>query len=114
MQPADLSPVLHGDHSPQSPGVNFRSAPGGQCSAGIDIGSCRRELLDRTLIWNQRHLLHVLRSTRRTTNVHRPHRSLEQAAPLKPLPDGVVDLESMRVHRAERIGGAIAEYIAAA
>src|SRR5208337_4719754 len=25
------------------------------------IGSCRRELLDRTLIWNQRHLMIVLR-----------------------------------------------------
>ncbi|MCQ8832162.1 hypothetical protein [Streptomyces malaysiensis] len=23
--------------------------------------TCRRELLDRTLIWNHRHLLHVLR-----------------------------------------------------
>jgi hypothetical protein len=26
-------------------------------------GSCRRELLDRTLIWNQRHLMAVLRSS---------------------------------------------------
>jgi putative transposase len=25
------------------------------------IGSCRRELLDRTLIWDQRHLMTVLR-----------------------------------------------------
>src|SRR5438034_5359195 len=25
------------------------------------VRSCRRELLDRTLIWNQRHLLHALR-----------------------------------------------------
>jgi putative transposase len=25
------------------------------------VQTCRRELLDRTLIWNQRHLLHVLR-----------------------------------------------------
>ena len=31
------------------------------------IGSCRRELLDRTLIWNQRHLMMVLRSTRSST-----------------------------------------------
>jgi putative transposase len=28
------------------------------------IGSCRRELLDRTLIWNQRHLMTVLREYR--------------------------------------------------
>lgn len=33
------------------------------------IGSCRRELLDRTLIWNQRHLMTVLRS-RRTSATH--------------------------------------------
>jgi putative transposase len=25
------------------------------------VQTCRRELLDRTLIWNQRHLLHALR-----------------------------------------------------
>ncbi|MEY9895769.1 transposase InsO family protein [Catenulispora sp. MAP5-51] len=25
------------------------------------VKTCRRELLDRTLIWNQRHLLHALR-----------------------------------------------------
>jgi hypothetical protein len=25
------------------------------------VPTCRRELLDRTLIWNQRHLLHALR-----------------------------------------------------
>ena len=34
------------------------------------IGSCRRELLDRTLIWNQSHLVTVLASTR--TSITRP------------------------------------------
>jgi putative transposase len=38
------------------------------------IGSCRRELLDRTLIWNQRHLMTVLRED--FCNTHRPHRTL--------------------------------------
>ena len=28
------------------------------------IGSCRRELLDRTLVWNQQHLMTVLREIR--------------------------------------------------
>ncbi len=28
------------------------------------VGSCRRELLDRTLVWNQRHLMIVLRRVR--------------------------------------------------
>jgi putative transposase len=31
------------------------------------VRTCRRELLDRTLIWNQRHLLHALRSTNGST-----------------------------------------------
>ncbi len=31
------------------------------------IQTCRRELLDRTLIWNQCHLRHVLRESRRST-----------------------------------------------
>ena len=37
------------------------------------IGSCRRELLDRTLIWNQRHLMIVLREYEDFCNTHRPH-----------------------------------------
>jgi putative transposase len=39
------------------------------------IGSCRRELLDRTLIWNQRHLMTVLREYEDFYNTHRPHRT---------------------------------------
>jgi transposase InsO family protein len=34
------------------------------------VRSCRRELLDRTLIWNQRHLLHALREYERFYNLH--------------------------------------------
>ena len=56
------------------------------------IGSCRRELLDRILIWNQRHLMTVLREYEASYNTHRPHRTLNQAAPLRPLPDGITDL----------------------
>jgi len=50
------------------------------------IGSCRRELLDRTLIWNQRHLMTVLREYEDFYNTHRLHRALNQAAPLRPAP----------------------------
>ena len=39
-------------------------------------GSCRRELLDRTLVWNQRHLMTVLREYESFYNTHRPHRTL--------------------------------------
>ena len=72
------------------------------------IGSCRRELLDRTLVWNQRHLMTVLREYE--DNTHRPHRTLHQAAPLRPLPDGVTDLDHFRVQRHDRTGGVIHEY----
>ena len=53
------------------------------------IGGCRRELVDRTLIWNQTHLRRILREYETHHNQHRPHRSLSGAAPLKPLPEPV-------------------------
>ena len=74
------------------------------------IGSCRRELLHRTLIWNQRHLMTVLREYEDFYNTHRPHRTLNQAAPLRPRPDGVIDLDHFRVRRRDRAGGVIHEY----
>jgi putative transposase len=73
------------------------------------IGGCRRELLDRTLIWNQAHLRRILRQYETHHNQHRPHRSLASAAPLKPLPEPV-DLEQYRVTRQARVGGLINEY----
>ena len=74
------------------------------------IGSCRRELLDRTLIWNRRHLMIVLREYEDFYNSHRPHRALDQAAPLRPRPDGATDLDHLRVRRHDRAGGVIHEY----
>ena len=49
------------------------------------VQACRRELLDRTLIWNQRHLLHALREFEGFYSRHAPsgHR---HARPLRPLP----------------------------
>jgi putative transposase len=77
------------------------------------IGGCRRELLDRTLIWNQAHLRRILREYETHHNRHRPHRSLDSAAPLKPLPEPV-DLEQYRVRRHARVSGMINEYRLAA
>jgi hypothetical protein len=45
------------------------------------VGSCRRELPGRTLIWNQRHLMTVPREYEDFRSTHRPHRALNQAAP---------------------------------
>ena len=74
------------------------------------VGSCRRELLDRTLIWNHRHLMSVLREYEHFYNTHRPHRTLNQTAPLRPAPDGVTDPDHFRVRRRDRAGGVIHEY----
>ena len=74
------------------------------------IGSCRRELLNRTLIWNQRHLMTVLRQYEDFYNTHRPHRALNQAAPLRPLPGSATDLDHFRVQRRDRAGGILHEY----
>jgi hypothetical protein len=39
-----------------------------------------------------------------------PHRTLSQAAPLRPLPDDIADLDQFRVLRRDRAGGVIHEY----
>jgi transposase InsO family protein len=77
------------------------------------IQTCRRELLDRTLIWDQRHLLRVLREFETFYNQHRPHRSLAQAAPLRPLPEPVsvpAQVRRLQVRRRDRLGGTLREY----
>jgi len=73
-------------------------------------GSCRREPPDRTLAWNHRHLMTVLREHEDFCNTHRPHRTLRQAAPLRPLPDSVTNPDHLRARRRDRAGGVIHEY----
>jgi putative transposase len=43
------------------------------------VQTCRRELLDLTLIWNQAHLLHALREFEQFYNTHRPHQGIANA-----------------------------------
>jgi putative transposase len=45
------------------------------------VGTVRRELCDRTLIWNRRQLEQLLRDYVEHYNTHRPHRALGQRAP---------------------------------
>ena len=78
------------------------------------IGSVRRELLNRTLIWNREHLRQILHDYELHHNSHRPHMSLSGAAPLKPLPPDVTDLDAFRVRRTRCAGGVINEYRSAA
>jgi putative transposase len=50
-------------------------APPMNATAERRIGGCRRELLDRTLIWNPAHLRRILSDYETHHNQHRPHRS---------------------------------------
>lgn len=77
------------------------------------IQSCRHELLDRTLIWNQRHLLHALREYERFYNFHRPHQGIANARPLHPLPSPIADpvqIARLDIRRCDRLGGTLHEY----
>jgi putative transposase len=52
----------------------------------------------------------VLREYEDFYNSRRPHRALDQAAPLRSLPDGVTGLDHFQVRWHDRAGGVIHEY----
>lgn len=77
------------------------------------IQTCRCELLDRTLIWNQAHLLHALRQYERHYNEHRPHRGVNNTRPLHPLPPPITDPDTiahLNIRRHDHLGGLLHEY----
>jgi transposase InsO family protein len=84
-------------------------APRANAIAERFVGSLRRELLDRILIVNQRHAVTVLTEYQRHFNEHRPHRALDHAAPLRPLPDPRSS-PRIQVSRRDRLGGLLHEY----
>ena len=91
-----------------------RLAIGGQGGA---LSSTTPELLDRTLIWNQSHLLHALREFEQFYNRHRPHQGIANARPLQPLPVPLVSpgqIASLDIRRRDRLGGVLHEYRQAA
>jgi putative transposase len=77
------------------------------------VRTCRAELLDRTLVWNQAHLFHALREYEAFYNEHRPHRTLAGAAPLCPLPEPITKpdrIAHLDVRRHDRLGGILHDY----
>jgi transposase InsO family protein len=77
------------------------------------IRTCRTELLDRTLILNQVHLLHALREFETFYNNQRTHRALHGATPLRPLPQPITEsdrLDHLNIRRRDRLGGILHEY----
>jgi putative transposase len=72
------------------------------------VRTLRHELLDRTIIWNQRQLRALLVEYIDHYNQHRPHRSLDQAAPDA---SNVNTIDAGRpVAKHTRCGGLINEY----
>jgi putative transposase len=81
------------------------------------VQTCRRELLDRTLLWNAAHLLQALGEFEAFYNEHRPHRTLHGAAPLRARPQPITDpgrLHHLDVKRQDGLGGVLHEYTHAA
>jgi transposase InsO family protein len=90
-------------------------APRANAVCERSIGSARREVTDRMLILNERHLARVLAEYETHFNAHRPHRSLHQRPPNPENPAGVVGLAAdTTVRRTPILGGLINEYRTAA
>ena len=78
------------------------------------VGTVRRELLDRVLIFGAGHLESILREFLRHYHLARPHQGLGQ---LPPDPSTVPSLPPVRLNqivRRDRLGGLIHEYERAA
>jgi putative transposase len=84
-------------------------APRANAIAERFVGTIRRELLDRLLIINQRHAAAVLSEFERHYNDHRPHRTLDQAAPSRPLPRRAPN-DTHKIRPRDRLGGLVHEY----
>jgi hypothetical protein len=81
------------------------------------VQSCRPELLDRCLLWNERHLRRALREYEAFYSQHRAHQALTQAAPLRAVPVPIPDPErisELDIRRRDRLGGVLHEYLHAA
>ena len=94
----------------------IRTPPGApQANAFAErwVRTVRHELLDRTLIWNQRQLERLLEDFVKHYNQHRPHRSLHQRAPCDDADLSLIDL-GHRIQRTTTCAGLINQYRPAA
>ena len=91
-------------------------APRANAFAERFVGTVRRECLDRMLIFGRRHLEHMLADYVVHYNHHRPHRALDQQAPLsvRTGPASIGDPDLARLRRTDKLGGLIHEYELAA
>ena len=77
------------------------------------VRTLRHELLDRTIIWNEKQLRALLREYIEHYNSHRPHRGINQRAP-NDTGDVVAIRPGQRIDRHTVCGGLINEYRTAA
>ncbi len=84
-------------------------APQANAFAERWVRTVRHELLDRTLIWNQRQLHRLLDDFVAHYNTSRPHRSLDQRAPNDDSDAAVIDL-GQPIQRTATCAGLINEY----
>ncbi|MFH8737906.1 MULTISPECIES: integrase core domain-containing protein [unclassified Streptomyces] len=81
------------------------------------VGTLRRDLLDRTLIYNEAHAVKVLTEYTQHYNRHRPQQSRQQLPPdstESPAPATLADLQVHKIRRRSALGGLIKEYQRAA
>ena len=74
------------------------------------IGTIRRELLDRTIIWNQQQLQRLVTDYIEHHNTHRPHRSFDQQPPEPAEAPPPVRGRHLRVVKSTRCDGLINQY----
>ena len=84
-------------------------APNANAYAERWVGTVRREVLDRMLIFGGQQLRLVLAEFADHYNLHRPHRALGQAPPLGPGESAIV-VSAGKVVRRDRLGGLIHEH----
>ncbi|MFI6300119.1 integrase core domain-containing protein [Nonomuraea sp. NPDC050790] len=81
------------------------------------VQTCRHELLDRCLLWNERHLRHTLGWYENFYNQHRSHQALGQAAPLRAFPILITEparILDLNIRRRDRLGKILHQYSHAA
>jgi len=88
-------------------------APRANAIAERFVRTVRAECLDWLLIFNRRHLEHVLRTYVEHYNRERPHRALNLAPPQAAIGSSEVTVCGP-IHRRDRLGGLIHEYYEAA
>ena len=76
------------------------------------IGTLRRELLDRILVVNERHLRRIVTVYLHHFNTARPHRTLGQLAPTQAdtQPPPVINLADYQIRRRPILDGLTSEY----